>query len=49
MTSDPRKNIVEIPPRWYVLFCFSVAALIGIVTLRNPASADLLAIEVFPS
>lgn len=47
MTSDPRKNIVEIPPRWYVLFCFSVAALIGIVTLRNPASADLLAVEVF--
>lgn len=43
---ETSSNIVEIPTRWYVLACLTIAVLIGILTWRAPASPNLLAIEV---
>lgn len=46
MTGSTSK-IIEIPPRPYVLICFTVAILLSIITWKFPASPNLLAVEVF--
>ncbi|MFY9268883.1 MAG: SLC13 family permease [Candidatus Manganitrophaceae bacterium] len=38
---------IEIPAKWYLLFTFSIAILVGIFTWRTPAGPNLLGLEVF--
>lgn len=40
-------STVEIPTKYYLLFTFGMAALIGVINWRVPPSPDLLGLEVF--